>query len=57
MTSDLDSAVSGLIETISEISDEDLIVVARIIERAYIHVLVEQGLRVKVDHMGVSQLA
>lgn len=57
MITDLDREVSKLIEKISEIPDEDLINMSRIIERAYIHVLVEQGLRVKVDSCSVSHIA
>lgn len=44
-TTDLDVSVSRLIRDISVISDEDLIATARILERAYTHVLVEQALR------------
>lgn len=57
MITDLDREVSKLIGKISEIPDEDLINMSRIIERAYIHVLVEQGLRVKVDSCSVSRIA
>jgi len=57
MITNLDDSLSVLIAKISEISDEDLIVMARIVERAYIHVLVEQGLRVKVEPCSVSHIA
>jgi hypothetical protein len=57
MITDLDREVSKLIVKISEIPDEDLINMSRIVERAYIHILVEQGLRVKVDSCSVSRIA
>lgn len=57
MITDLDREVSKLIVKISEIPDEDLINMSRIVERAYIHILVEQGLRVKVDSCSVSHIA
>lgn len=57
MTSNLDSAISEMIGSLSELTDQELILVSRIIERAYIHILVEQGLRVNVNFSSVSQLA
>jgi hypothetical protein len=57
MITDLDREVSRLIVKISEIPDEDLVNMSRIVERAYIHILVEQGLRVKVDSCSVSRIA
>lgn len=57
MITDLDKEVSRLIEKISEIPDEDLVSMSRIVERAYIHILVEQGLRVEVDSCSVSRIA
>jgi hypothetical protein len=57
MITDFDDAISGMIEKISEIPNEDLINMSRIVERAYIHILVEQGLRVKVDSCSVSRIA
>ncbi len=44
-TTDVDVTLSRLIRDLSVISDEDLVVMARIVERAYTHLLVEQGLR------------
>ena len=44
-TTDLDVTLSRQIRDISVISSEDLIIAARLIERAYTHILVEQGLR------------
>ena len=57
MITNLDREVSRLIVKISEIPDEDLVNMSRIVERAYIHILVEQGLRVKVDSCSVSRIA
>jgi hypothetical protein len=57
MTTELDREISSLIEKISVMPDEDLINMLKIIERAYIHILVEQGLRVKVDSCSVSRIA
>jgi hypothetical protein len=57
MITNLDREVSRLIVKISEIPDEDLVHMSRIVERAYIHILVEQGLRVKVDSCSVSRIA
>lgn len=44
-TTSLDETLSRLIRDLSVISDEDLVTVARLVERAYTHILVEQGLR------------
>lgn len=57
MITNLDDSLTVLIGKISELSDEDLLVMSRIVERAYIHVLVEQGLRVKVVPSSVSHIA
>lgn len=47
-TTSVDVTLSRLIRDISVISDEDLILMARILERAYTHILVEQALRPSV---------
>lgn len=44
-TTELDETLSRLIRDLSVISEEDLIIVTRLLERAYTHVLVEKGLR------------
>jgi len=57
MITDFDREVSRLIGKISEIPDEDLVSMSRIVERAYIHILVEQGLRAQTDSASVSRIA
>lgn len=47
-TTDVDVILSRLIRDISVISDEDLILISRVMERAYTHILVEQALRPSV---------
>jgi hypothetical protein len=44
-TTELDEILSRLIRDLSVISQEDLIISAQLLERAYVHVLVERGLR------------
>jgi len=56
MTTDLDNAINKIVNKISEIPEEELIVISRIIERAYIHILVEQGLRVNIQPTSVSHI-
>ena len=57
MTS-LDQELNEAISTLSERSASELAMIARIIERAYVHVLIEQHLRVNdgVKVAGVSLL-
>ena len=44
-TTNVDETLSAMIRDLSVLTDEDLIVVTKILERAYTHVLVERGLR------------
>lgn len=57
MISTLQHHASELVSHISELTDEDLRVILQVIERTYIHVLIEQGLRGKEDLSGVSRIA
>lgn len=52
---DLDNATSETIHRISEYTDEQLANLARIFERGYVHVLIEQHLRVGASGASVSQ--
>lgn len=54
---DLDEALNHHIHRLSEMSEEELGNAARLIERAHIHLLIEQGLRTNaraVKDLGVS---
>lgn len=44
-TTSVDEVLSAMIRDLAVLTDEDLIVVTKILERAYTHVLVERGLR------------
>lgn len=47
MTTSLEHSLSGLIENLALMTDDDLMELFRVLERSYIHVLVEQGLRLR----------
>jgi len=51
----LDQAADDTIHRISEYTDEQLANLARVFERGYIHVLIEQHLRAGANVAGVSQ--
>lgn len=58
MMNSLDKEVNQAISTLSERSAAELLTISKIIERAYIHILIEQHLRVNngVKVAGVSRL-
>lgn len=58
MMNSLDKEVNQAISTLSERSAAELLTISKIIERAYIHILIEQHLRVnnRVKVAGVSRL-
>ena len=55
MTTNLEHSLSGLIDNLAAMDDDDLTELFRLIERSYIHVLVEQGLRLR--SCSVSKIA
>ena len=55
MLTELNAALSSCVHNVSESTDEQLDQALQIVERAYIHIVIEQGLR--SQDTGVSRLA
>ena len=53
--SNLDATLNETIRTVSQISDENLTLASRLLERAYTHILIEQELRLGAT-IGVSHV-
>jgi hypothetical protein len=53
--SNLDATLNDTIRTVSQISDENLTLASKLLERAYTHILIEQELRLGAS-FGVSQV-
>jgi len=55
MITDFEDSLNGMIDNLALMNDDDLTEMFRLVERSYIHVLVEQGLRLRP--CSVSQIA
>jgi len=55
MITDFEDSLNGMVDNLALMNDDDLTEMFRLVERSYIHVLVEQGLRLR--SCSVSQIA